>query len=342
MTQQSEGLLGSTAIIPEDNTYLHNQRIGLITVDETKADKKFVNYLFRTKNVRFQIEGSSSGTKVKHTSPDKIYDVDVWLPDLENQRKIGEFLSIIDETIRKNNDINHELEEIAQIIYNYWFVQFEFPNEEGMPYKSSGGEMAWNDELKRYIPKDWDCVFLKDKLIFERGIEPGSKNYKRKKVSDDYIKFYRVSDIDNECDTYIDKKIANEKLVSKEDVLVSFDGTVGKIGIGLSGAYSTGIRKVYSINNEFSNALIYFLFKDSSIQQTIKSYATGSNILHAGASIEHLKIAFNKKIYSEFERKVLLVFQQILLNKEQNEELVCFRNFLFPMLMNGQVTLNEE
>lgn len=108
MTEQAAGLLGSTAIVPEDNRYLHNQRIGLITCNE-KIDKMFAYYLFMTKSVRDQISRTSSGTKVKHTSPEKIYDVDVTIPDVPTQKKIANLLRTIDEKISNNIAINDNL-----------------------------------------------------------------------------------------------------------------------------------------------------------------------------------------------------------------------------------------
>lgn len=109
MTQQAEGLLGSTAIVPENNKYLHNQRIGLITCDETRLNPLFAYYLFMTKTVREQLERSSSGTKVKHTSPERIYDVEVKIPDVCNQMKIASLLYSIEKKTDSNVLINDNL-----------------------------------------------------------------------------------------------------------------------------------------------------------------------------------------------------------------------------------------
>ena len=117
MTQQAEGLLGSTALVPENNKYLHNQRIGLITCDEKRLNKLFAYYLFMTKSVREQLERSSSGTKVKHTSPEKIYDVEVEIPDVISQQKIANLLWAIDEKIANNNAINDNLEQQMHLIF---------------------------------------------------------------------------------------------------------------------------------------------------------------------------------------------------------------------------------
>lgn len=109
MTQQTDGLLGSTALVPEDGKYLHNQRIGLISCRADKLDKNFSYYLFMTKSVRDQLERSSSGTKVKHTSPERIYDVEVSIPELNTQQNIANLLLTIDSKIVTNNLVNDNL-----------------------------------------------------------------------------------------------------------------------------------------------------------------------------------------------------------------------------------------
>ena len=116
MTEQAAGLLGSTAIVPKDNRYLHNQRIGLVTCDEKQITKMFAYYLFMTKSVREQISRTSSGTKVKHTSPEKIYDVEVSLPDIPTQKKIAHLLWTIDCKIRNNNQINDNLQHQSAMV----------------------------------------------------------------------------------------------------------------------------------------------------------------------------------------------------------------------------------
>ena len=105
--------------------------------------------------VRTQLSAAAQQTKIRHTSPDKIKDCSVWVPEYSEQEKIGKLLSRIDNKIAINRQINRNLEELAKQIYDYWFVQFDFPNEEGKPYKSSGGKMVWNETLKREIPAGW-------------------------------------------------------------------------------------------------------------------------------------------------------------------------------------------
>lgn len=121
MTQQAEGLLGSTALVPEDGKYLHNQRIGLITCKEELLNPLFAYFLFMTKTVREQLERSSSGTKVKHTSPERIYDVEVSIPNVVSQEKIAHILMDIENKINYNIRINDNLQQMAYATYMHTF-----------------------------------------------------------------------------------------------------------------------------------------------------------------------------------------------------------------------------
>ena len=151
LTEQAIGLLGSTAKIPCSGKYIQSQDVALIKCNE-KLNPNFAFYLISSKLVRNQLSAAAQQTKIRHTSPDKIKDCTVWIPEYSSQEKIGNFLSSIDEKIALNNRINEKLEQLAKRLYDYWFVQFDFPNSDGKPYKSSGGKMFYNAALKREIP----------------------------------------------------------------------------------------------------------------------------------------------------------------------------------------------
>lgn len=123
-------------------------------------DKDFAFYLISSALVKQQLSAAAQQTKIRHTSPDKIKDCTVWIPELSEQKRIGKLLRSIDRKIELNRAINQNLEAMVKQLYDYWFVQFDFPNEEGKPYKSSGGEMVWNEKLKREIPKRWKDITL--------------------------------------------------------------------------------------------------------------------------------------------------------------------------------------
>lgn len=170
LTEQSLGLLGTTARIPESGKYIQSQDVALVKCKEGLLDPNFCYYLISSSVVRQQLSAGAQQTKIRHTSPDKIKDCTAWVPELEVQKRIGRILYDIDEKIALNRQINDNLEAIAKQLYDYWFVQFDFPNEEDKPYKSSGGAMVWNEKLKREIPEGWEVKQLRDIIETNRGI----------------------------------------------------------------------------------------------------------------------------------------------------------------------------
>jgi type I restriction enzyme S subunit len=171
MTEQAEGLLGSSAIIPKSGLYLHNQRIGLIQIrDPQSADSHFLYYLFNSKPVRQHIRGSASGTKIRHTAPSRVADVPVTIPPLPVQRRIAGILSAYDELIENSQRRIRLLEDMARALYREWFVHFRFPGHESVPRLPS----ALGD-----IPQGWEVKTVEE--IVKRI--PVGKKYDLKTVS---------------------------------------------------------------------------------------------------------------------------------------------------------------
>ncbi|MFZ9180433.1 MAG: restriction endonuclease subunit S [Rickettsiales bacterium] len=303
--------------------------------DPTESSEVFMHYLFTF--IKRTIQNSATGSIQDNINIEYLTNLRLKIPHKNYQDKIVDILSVLDAKIELNNQINAELEKMAKTIYDYWFVQFDFPDANGKPYKSSGGKMVWNEELKREIPEGWEVLQLSNKLTFEKGVEPGTAQYKEKKESINHIKFIRVGDIENYSSIFVDNSQKKYATVNEKDVLVTFDGSVGKVAFGFEGAYSGGLRKIYDKSGIIDSSLIYFIFKDERLIKTIHKYATGSILLHAGASINNLKISFNEKKYLEFQNIIKPFFYKMMINKKQNQTLSELRDWLLPMLMNGQV-----
>jgi type I restriction enzyme S subunit len=297
---------------------------------------KYIYYLMKSLN---RLKRSDKST-VPGINRNDLHEIKVPYIDKEFQKGISEALYLIDSKVSLNNKINQELELMAKELYNYWFVQFDFPNEKGKPYKTHGGKMEYNNILKREIPSGWNGLLLTNVLEFERGIEPGTANYFTTKESDKHIPFYKVGDMNEESSTWIFQDVAGSSIAKEEDILVSFDGTIGRIVIGLNGAFSTGIRKIYQKTGYFPKPYIYFVFQSEEIQKTIKKRATGSNILHAASAIDILSVPYNERIVRLYYKKTISIFEKILKIKKENHELVQLRDFLLPLFMNGQVKVN--
>lgn len=335
MTQQAEGLLGSTALVPEDDKYLHNQRIGLITVNDKITDKNYVNYLFRTPFVRKQIRDTASGSKVKHTSPEKICEVEVYIPEIGVQKKIGSLLKALDSKIENNNKINAELELMAKTIYDYWFLQFEFPNEEGKPYKSSGGNMVWNEELKREIPEGWEVTTIGDVTVCHDSKRIPLTGNEREEIKGN-IPYYGATGI---------MGYVNRPIFDGDYVLVAEDGSVmnekgnpiiqrasGKIWV------NNHAHVLEPIKN-YSCKLLMMILKDI----PVAAIKTGSIQMKINQeNLNKVKILdipneIKKQINKQFET----IDKMILENNKENQELASLRDFLLPLLMNGQVGFKE-
>jgi type I restriction enzyme S subunit len=301
---------------------------------------KYISYYLNINAVKSKISFSAGKTTQRFLTTENLEQVIVQIPDVGLALQIDSFLSRIDHKIEINNTINTKLEKLARTIYEYWFVQFDFPNAEGKPYKSSGGAMEYNEILRREIPKSWRADKLRMKLSFERGVEPGSDIYESKK-SDTNIPFIRVADIGKIPELFIPINVSTNKLCEPHDVLVSFDGSIGKIAIAMKGSYSSGIRKIKALDADYSNALVYFMFQSELIQKMVKKYAVGSNILHAAGAIEHLYFTYDKTVVDSFIKKVETIYEQIVANKLQNLGLIALRDFLLPILINGQVVVGE-
>lgn len=336
-----KGAIDRNSIIndEQDGWFLGSDGIRLRLSAEVNS--RFVSYQLRSNAIGKWLLQSSVGSTMPSLNQKILDRLPLRLPELVNQTQIAKILSDLDTKIELNNKINIKLEQMAKLIYGYWFVQFDFPNEQGIPYKSSGGKMVFNKELKREIPEGWESENLNSLLEFKKGVEPGSKAYTDRKVNDTFVKFFRVSNINGNSDTYIDssKKVYN--YAEEGDVVVTFDGSVGKVGIGLNGAYSSGLRKVYSSSKELKNSFIYLIFKDQRINKTIHKYSTGSIILHASKSIEHLLIPYKKNVCDEFQNITEPLYAKIVSNIKQNQQLSGLRDWLLPMLMNGQVRVGE-
>jgi type I restriction enzyme S subunit len=165
MTEQAEGLLGSSAIVPASDYYLHNQRLGLVTAkDPAQTDRIFLYYLFNTPHVRQRIRASASGTKVRHTSPSRIYEVVVAVPSFAMQRQVAEILSAYDDLIRNNARRIKILEEMSRSLYREWFVDFRFPGHE---------RVKLVDATIGNIPEGWKAGNLGERALeMRRSVSP--------------------------------------------------------------------------------------------------------------------------------------------------------------------------
>ncbi|TXG98441.1 MAG: restriction endonuclease subunit S [Rhodocyclaceae bacterium] len=348
MTEQAAGLLGSCAFVPDGNIYLHNQRLGLVTSDSEQLDLVFVFYLFQTKSVREQIRLTSTGSKVKHTSPERIYAVIAPLPKAEEQRKIAAVLSALDAKIDCNKRINAELEAMAKALYDYWFVQFDFPDAHGKPYKSSGGKMAYNATLKREIPEGWKDGTLDNLGRIVGGSTPSTENPDNFTANGTpWITPYDLSG--NQGNKLITRgvqdvsdegiKSASLKKLPAGTVLLSSRAPIGYMAIARAELTTNQGFKSFIPTSEFSTAFIYYTVKGS--MKTITQYASGSTFKEVSAGVlKTVKAVLpESNVVEQFTESVESIFKRQDVLEQENHHLAQLRDWLLPLLMNGQVTV---
>ncbi|MEE1210997.1 MAG: restriction endonuclease subunit S, partial [Treponema sp.] len=278
-----------------------------------------------------------------------LYDIPILAPDLDSQHKIGDLLSKIDRKISVNREINRNLEELAKQIYDYWFLQFDFPNEDGKPYKSSGGKMVWNEILKRDIPAGWNCFEMQNICNISRGASPRPIEAYMD-TTNTGIPWIKISDATEDIESPYLLKIKDciipegkEKSVSvKPDTLI------------VSNSATPGIPKFVELNacvhdgwlvlDKYDSYYKYYLF------YVIKMVRYNLLYLASGSIFKNLKTDYLKtlptlvpdiKILQRFDEKIERIMKHILKTEREINELIELRDNLLPLLMNGQVTLNS-
>lgn len=338
MTEQTDGLLGSCAFIPESEIYLHNQRLGLITAIG-EVDRTFLYYLFKTKLVRSQLKGSASGSKVKHTSPERIYDLNVYLPLLDNQKKIAAVLSSLDQKIEVNNRINAELEVMAKTLYGYWFVQFDFPDENGKPYKSSGGKRVYSEELKRDIPAGWSVKELHQIANITMGQSPEGSSYNE--IGEGTVFFQGSTDFVVRFPTVRQYTTEPSRLAKAGDILLSVRAPVGTMNIAdVDCCIGRGLAALHS-KDGFDAYLFYVmeyfkrLFDRRNSEETTFDSITKNDLFS-------LLVVYPKKNQLKVYDDVIAENNKLVLkNQKENQRLAVLWDWLLPMLMNGQVRVES-
>ena len=326
LTEQVVGLLGNSAFVPNfsDIKFVLNQRVGKVQEKYEKIDKIFLKYLLSTTTVRTQMEYRASGTKQRNISPKDIYDIEVYIPELVIQKYIGRILYNLDKKIQINNQINQELEAMAKTLYDYWFVQFDFPDQNGKPYKSSGGKMVYHPELKREIPEGWGMEKLKYFLTIKNG-----KDHKH--LQDGKFAVYGSGGI---------MRTVADYLYSGESILFPRKGTLDNV-MYVNEEFWTVDTMFYSEVNKNNSALyVFYSVKDIDF----KKLNTGTGVPSMTSSILYdLNIIVpEKNILEKFNTIVKQNYETIKLNSIQNQELTQLRDWLLPLLINGQVYIRIE
>ena len=260
-------------------------------------------------------------------------------------------LASIDEKIKVNRQINDNLEAMAKQLYDYWFVQFDFPDENGRPYKSSGGAMVWNEKLKCEIPQGWsDCVLGDYIGRITNGLNP-RKNFVLGSGNNYYVTIRSLvgTTIDwNNCDRCDDEalsKINSRSQLQIGDIIFSAIGTIGRTYYILEEPTNWNISETsftLRAKENVPNDFFYGMLRSNEIQIKADKAAMGSTlrclVMNSLCSLQYIKIpSYMMKL---FAAKVSPLYRQIHRNNKEIAELTKLRNELLPLLMNGQASVN--
>ena len=318
----------------------------LIIPNSAIVDGKYLNAFMHTRYIQKYLENNASGSGQRYTlSNDTIGNIPVLLPSIEEQHIIGKVLADIDRKIELNKQINDNLEAMAKQLYDYWFVQFDFPNEEGKPYKSSGGAMVWNDKLKREIPKGWYAENICKIANILSGGTPS-------KAVDEYwnngtIPFFGPTDCNGSvfqiktADHITQKGLEHcaSSLFEEGIVIITARGSIGKLVIvGTPMAMNQSCYALQSKQGEYE----YLFFLTTQLIDCLKAKGSGSVFKSIIASdIEHSTLCVaTENVVSDFCKKVKPLFEKLKANTIEIAELTKQRDELLPLLMNGQATVN--
>ncbi len=293
---------------------------------------------------QLDLSNLDSGSTLPSMTKSAYESIIVKLPDLKIQKVVANFLCNIRKKMEINNQINQELEAMAKTLYDYWFVQFDFPDQNGKPYKSSGGKMVYHPELKREIPEGWGVEKLGELAQFKNGI-----NYEKTSSGSEKVKIINVRNISssrifiNQTDLdeiFLENDKSTNFIVNEGMILITRSGIPGATRL----VSELEAKTVYSgfiiaseVNDLIYKNLIFYYLKN--VEEVLKNQSAGTIMKNISQSV------LTDMVVSLPPQNLLLKFNSIIDNlleqmknvQRQNQELTQLRDWLLPMLMNGQV-----
>ena len=323
-----------------------NQGFKSLILNKSICDVDYIYYYLKH---HFQeIEGLGTGTTFKEVSKGSLLHLGISIPPLEEQQIKARLLSCIDAKIALNRSINHNLEAMAKQLYDYWFVQFDFPDENGKPYKSSGGKMVWNDILTREIPEDWNISELNKWLEIKSGFAFKSDMY----VSQGTYKVITIKNVQDHhlettnCDfvNEIPQGLKAWCRLSVNDRLISLTGNCGRLCLVTEENLLLNQRVGLLSCREDILDYAYLLLSSKEFQTLSNNLAMGA----AQANLSPVELCKSmaiippEKLLEAFNQWIRPIIGKFIQNEIQITTLIKQRNELLPLLMNGQVKVGVE
>ena len=305
-----------------------------------KKDKLDTDYLYYwLKNYVDVLLNKSQGSVFNTINLSTFDDIKIELPSIVDQRKISNLLTLLDDKISLNNQINQELESMAKTLYDYWFVQFDFPDQNDKPYKSSGGKMVYHPELKREIPEGWGVSNLFDAAEVQYGY-PFSTDYFNSTGAG--VPVIRIRDIlGNDITNYSTEEVEDKYRINVGDVLIGMDGNFHMNYWIKENCYLN--QRVVKVNSDkLPNMVLkyqiepFIKLREKSVSRTTVGHLSDKDLKAINVILPKEKNL--SPIFERFES----ILKNIIINQQQNQELTRLRDWLLPMLMNGQVKVEKR
>ncbi len=341
IVMQMDGNIGrNIAALSTDEPIVIVQRVACIRAKKGFS-QAYIYGLLRTKVFYNYITRCTTGTSIQHISLKQISDFTFNVPSFDEQTRIGNLLSTLDRKIELNKRINDNLEAMAKQLYDYWFVQFDFPNEEGKPYKTSGGAMVYNERLKREIPQGWHCGSLLDIAEYTNGLacqkfRPVDKN----KLP--VIKIKEMHDGLSADTEWVRDDIPDEVKVFDGDILFSWSASLEV----MLWAYGKGglNQHIFKVTSKNGYPRSFYFYQLTHYIGVFKQMAEARKTTMGHITQDHLKqsiiaLPSNLDIANRLEEKLCPIFDTIVKNSQDIATLTKQRDELLPLLMNGQASI---
>lgn len=340
------GTIGKTVVIKEEPKYTFQRSVGIIKVNNNVANPYYIKYYLDNPIIQKKLNKIANGGVQKGLYISDLEELKINIPNLKTQNRKASILKTIDDKIDNNNLINKKISELINLIYKYYFVQFEFPIENGT-YKEKNGRFIWNNEIKTEIPINWNVKKLSEiESNIITGKTPSTKNTA---YFNGDIPFITIDDIRKgeyifNTERTLSKEGADSqknKYIPKDSICVSCIATVGEIG--LSTTESQTNQQINSIicEKEFNKYyLLNYLKNYFSINNSAKSGNIFENMNKEDFS--NIKIIYpTEEILKQFHNKVKCYYEKIRENIEENILLAKYRDYILPLLMNDQIKIEN-
>jgi type I restriction enzyme S subunit len=340
MTEQSKGLLGSTATVPADATFLHNQRLGLLQVtDPGVLSLRYCYHLLNSPDARNQIQATATGSKVRHTAPERIESIRVALPDLAYQRKVASALDSVEVLIENNRRRIEILEEMARLIYREWFVHFRFPGHK---------DVELVDSNLGPIPDGWEAVPLSELVTTEYGY---TESAQEEPVGPRYLRgmdMNKSSFIDWSAVPYcpISDRDREKFKVDVGDVFVIRMADPGKVGIcerEVDAVFASYLVRLKPVDARLLPYYLFFTSSDDRYQGWVTGASTGATRKSVSAKVmtEPPVVLPPQDVQAQFVETVAPIRGLLTNLLEQNGVLTAARDLLLPRLISGELDVSD-